>query len=555
MIRSLFATASILALAAMAPAPAYADAKGDGAASDSKGDGKAAHPDNAKTGYFLPESFEGSGGVDTASGQHIDYTSIVGTLVVHAQGYDDAPDKPIGMGAAGGDDKGDHAGSAEAAMSYTAYFKKDTRAELRPIIFFYNGGPGSSTVWLHMGALAPRRVLTLDNSHTPAAPYRVVNNEYTALDAADLVFIDAPGTGYGRIAGPDKEKAFWGVDPDAHAFAEFITTFLGKYGRWNSPKYIFGESYGTTRSAIVAQMLSDRYSVDLNGVILLSQVLNFDLSPDAPDYNPGNDLPYVLALPTYAATAYYHKKLPVQPTAKLPDFLAEVEHFATTEYAQALSKGTTLPSAERWAVIAKLNKYTGLPPAYLDRANLRVSGPMFEKAVADDTSTTVGRFDTRFTGPTIDPLSKEASYDPQDKAISSAYVTAFNDYARRELHVPADRVFRPVIDVERGWNFQHAQPDHEPLPVWPNVMPDLANAMITNPNLKVLLNAGYYDLATPYFAAVYEMQHLPIPQKMAGNISYSFYESGHMVYAHLPALKQLHDSVAGFVAKTDNIGD
>jgi len=515
---------------------------------------KTEKPDNLKPGFFKPEAFETSGSVD-AAGQHVDYRAIEGTLVVHAKGYDDAPEKTLGAGATGGpgDDKGADKGPApEAAMSYTAYLKKDVRPELRPIIFLYNGGPGSSTVWLHMGSIGPRRVLTLDDSHTPAAPYRLVNNEYSVLDSADIVFIDAPGTGYGRLAGPDKEKAFWGVDQDAHAFAEFITEFLGKYGRWNSPKYLFGESYGTTRSAVLANLLSSQYNVDLNGVMLLSQVLNFNDGPDGPETNPGDDLPYELALPTYAATAYYHKKLPIMPT-DLPKFLAEVEHFALSDYAAALNEGWALPAAQRWAVIAKLNKYTGLAPAYLDKANLRVSGPMFEKTLLEDTGTTVGRFDTRFSGPTMDRLEKEAEYDPQDVSISSAYVSAFNDYARSTLKVPQDKIFRPVVDAEGVWNFQHAQPGHDPSPQTTNVMPDLTMAMTTNPNLKVLLNAGYYDLATPYFAAVYEMRHLPIPPKLAANISFSFYESGHMVYAHLPALHQLHDSIDNFVAHTDNL--
>ncbi len=546
-IARLLTAASTLALLAAQPIARAADAPTPPAPP------AAEKPDNLKPGFFKPEAFETTGSVD-AAGTHVDYKAIVGTLVVHPRGYDDAPEKPLGMGpAAGGaeDKAGDKGATPEAAMSYVAYLKKDARPETRPIIFLFNGGPGSSTVWLHMGSIGPRRVLTLDDSHTPAAPYRLVNNEYSAMDAADLVFVDAPGTGYGRLAGPDKEKAFWGVDPDAHAFAEFITSFLGKYGRWNSPKYIFGESYGTTRAAVVANLLSTQYSVDLNGVMLLSQILSFDNSIDGADANPGNDLPYTLALPTYAATAFYHKKLPQMPK-DLPAFLAEVEHFALTDYAAALAKGWTLPAAERWAVIAKLNKYTGLPPAYLDRANLRVTGPMFEKMAQDDTGTTTGRFDSRFSGPTIDPLSKEADYDPQDVSISSAYVSAFNDYARTTLKVPADRVFLPVVDAEGVWNFSHAQPGRPATPGTPNVMPDLAVAMTTNPNLKVLLNAGYYDLATPYFAAVYEMRHLPIPARLSNNISFAFYESGHMVYAHLPALHQLHDTVAGFVQRTDN---
>ncbi len=229
----------------------------------------------------------------------------------------------------------------EASMSYVAYFRGDKEDAHRPITFLFNGGPGSSTVWLHMGAFGPKRVVTADDTHSPAAPYRMIDNEYSLLDVSDLVFIDAPGTGFGHLRGADKEKAFYGVDQDAHAFANFIVEFLSRHRRWNSPKYLFGESYGTTRAAALANILQSEKSLDLNGIILLSQILNFDDSADAPQFNPGIDLPYVLALPTYAATAWYHHKLPNQPAALEP-LLREVENFALTDYAQALAAGSTL---------------------------------------------------------------------------------------------------------------------------------------------------------------------------------------------------------------------
>src|SRR5215475_10177531 len=232
-------------------------------------------------------------------------------------------------------------------------------APARPLTFFYNGGPGSSTMWLHMGAFGPRRIVTATDVHTPAAPYSLVNNAYSLLDATDMVFIDAPGTGFSRIAGKDKEKAFYGVDPDAYAFSEFISQFLSKYSRWNSPKYIFGESYGTPRSAVVVNELEADRSVDLNGVILLSQILNFDLSPDRPTGNPGVDLPYQTVLPTYAATAWYHKKL-TGDHKDLEAFLTEVEQFAMGDYARALAAGSDLGSSERAAIAGKLHEYTGL---------------------------------------------------------------------------------------------------------------------------------------------------------------------------------------------------
>jgi carboxypeptidase C (cathepsin A) len=403
-----------------------------------------------------------------------------------------------------------------------------------------------------MGAFGPKRVLTLDDSHTPAAPYSIVNNDYSLLDATDLVFVDAPGTGFSRVAGKDREKAFYGVDADAEAFADFISQFLAKYGRWNSSKYLFGESYGTTRSGALINLLETGRYIDFNGVILLSQCLGYDNGADWPQLNPGIDLPYQLALPTYTATAWYHHKLP-EPRGELAPLLAEVEHFAMTEYAIALGAGSTLSSDERQAVVAKLHRYTGLPADYIEKSDLRVNAGQFEKTLEADSDTTTGRLDTRFSGPTLDPLSKEAEYDPQSAAIGSAYVSAFNDYVRKDLKFGENREYKPEIDVEKNWNFLHQPPGVPiPLPQAVNVMVDLAGAMKYNPDLKVMVNAGYFDLATPFFEGVYEMQHLPIPAKLQKNIEFKFYESGHMVYAHEASLKSLHGNVAAFIQSTQN---
>jgi carboxypeptidase C (cathepsin A) len=436
-------------------------------------------------------------------------------------------------------------------MSYVAYFRGDKEDSHRPITFLYNGGPGSSTVWLHMGAFGPKRVVTPDDKHVPAAPYRVIDNEYSLITASDLVFVDAPGTGFGHLRGADKEKAFYGVDQDAHAFAEFIVEFLSRHGRWNSPKYLFGESYGTTRSAVLVNVLQGEKSLDLNGVILLSQILNFDDSVDAPQFNPGVDLPYLVALPSYTATAWYHHKLS-NPPATLEPLLREVEGFALTDYAAALAAGATLAPERKAAIAAKLSTYTGLNVDYIERANLRVNGGEFEKTLLGSDVTT-GRLDTRFAGPTIDPMSKEADYDPQSAAISSAYVSAFNDYVRTTLKFGDKKTYKPEIDIEKIWDFQH-QPPGAPmkLPGATNVMPDLAVAMKQNPNLKVQLNGGYYDLATPYFAAVSELHQLPIQSALENNIDMHFYTSGHMVYAHEPDLKALHANVAAFIERTRN---
>jgi len=503
--------------------------------------------DAAESPRYLKDEKQTTSGSITIAGHAMAYQAEAGVLVVHVKDpTDDDPPPP----------KDERNGppppqAPEASMSYVAYFRGDKEDVHRPIMFLYNGGPGSSTVWLHMGAFGPKRVITADDTHSPAAPYKVVDNEYTLLNASDLVFIDAPGTGFGHLRGADKEKAFYGIDEDAHAFANFIIEFLSRHGRWNSPKFLFGESYGTTRSAALANILSNEKSMDLNGVVLLSQVLNFDDGVDAPQFNPGVDLPYALALPTYTATAWYHHKLATQPAAIEP-LLREVEAFALGEYLQALTAGSTLSPERKTAIAQKLHDYTGLPVDYIERANLRVNGGEFEKNLLGADITT-GRLDTRFAGPTIDPMSKEADYDPQSAAISSAYVSAFNDYVRSTLKFGDKKTYKPEIDVEKYWDFLH-QPPGAPfkIPGALNVMLDLSVAMKTNPNLKVQLNGGYYDLATPYFAAVYELHQLPIQPALQGNIDMHFYTSGHMVYAHEPDLKALHANVAQFIEKNKN---
>jgi carboxypeptidase C (cathepsin A) len=492
---------------------------------------------------FSPEQQSSSGAV-TVAGKRIDYEAVAGTIVVHLKDWDDVPQNA---------DPEAKEPPAEASMFYVAYFAKGERKGPRPVTFFYNGGPGSATVWLHLGAFGPKRIVTANDSHTPAAPYRLVNNDFSLLDATDMVFIDAPGTGFSRVSGKDHDKAFYGVDADAWAFADFITQFLSRHGRWNSPKYLFGESYGTTRSAVVANLLQNDFSVDLNGVILLSQILVFDTSADGPESNPGIDLPYQLALPTYAATAWYHHKLP-GPARTLPALLAEVENFAMHDYAEALQQGNEIPAERRNAVAQQLHQYTGLPVDYIEKANLRINGGMFEKNLQDERDLTTGRLDARFSGPTFDPLGKEAAYDPQSAAISSAYVSAFNDYARSELKISPERTFKPGIELWRTWNFLHQPPGAPlPLPQAANVLPDLAMAMKYNPDLKVLVTGGYYDLATPYYAARYEMRQLPVPANLRQNIEFRFYESGHMIYAHEPSGFKLHDDVADFIRRTDNL--
>jgi carboxypeptidase C (cathepsin A) len=490
-------------------------------------------------------------GAITVGGQHIAYNAVVGTLTVGSTDTQDAQlgddGKPLaGSQLAAAEPKEAKDASPTARMSYVAYFKKDARAEDRPVTFFYNGGPGSSTVWLHMGSLGPKHVVTSGDQHVPAAPYRLVDNAYSLLDVSDLVFVDMPGTGFGRLMGKDAEKAFWGVDEDANAFARFIARFITKFGRWNSPKFIFGESYGTTRSAVLSDILENTKSIDLNGVILLSQIFNFTSDIDAANANPGVDLPYELALPTFAATARYHKKATPQP-ADLEAFMKEVEDFAMGPYAHALAQGTDLSDEEKRSVAEKLHGYIGLPVNYLIKANLRVNGGEFEKMLLDEQDLTIGRLDTRYSGPHMDPLSQAADYDPQSSAISSAYVSLFNEYVRRDLKYGEGQTFLPqALFGGAEWDLKHKG---NPLNL--NVSGDLAEAMKTNPRLKVMVNGGYYDLATPFFAALYEEKHLPIPATLSKNIEYDWYESGHMVYVRDESLKQLHDRVAAFITRTE----
>ncbi|HEY6449029.1 MAG TPA: peptidase S10 [Acidobacteriaceae bacterium] len=521
-------------------------------AADKTTDKPAEKPAEKTTEQKPSQSVTTPGALD-AGGQHILYNAIAGTITIGATNAEDAqlgadgkplPDTALAATVAAAKDPND--APPTARMFYVAYFKQDANPNQRPITFLYNGGPGSSTVWLHMGSFGPKHVVTEMDTHLPAAPYKLADNPESLLDVTDLVFIDMPGTGFGRLTGKDAGKAFWGIDEDGHAFGRFIQRFLSQYNRWNSPKYIFGESYGTTRSAVLSNLLENEYNIDLNGVILLSQIFNFTTDIDGAHGNPGIDLSYELALPTYAATALYHHKLP-QDHPDLQAFLKEVEDFAMGPYAAALAKGTDLSDADKQAMAAKLHDYTGLPVDYLVRGDLRIAGGQFEKMLQDQSGMTTGRLDTRFSSPSMDPLAEYAEYDPQSAAIGSAYVSLFNQYVRNALKYGDGQTYLPEADFGgTEWDMKHNGSSMST-----NVSIDLAEAMTTNPRLKVLVNGGYYDLATPFYTAFYEDKHLPIADKLGSNIEYAWYESGHMVYVKDSCLKQLHDRVAQFITSTD----
>ncbi len=403
-----------------------------------------------------------------------------------------------------------------------------------------------------MGAFGPKRVVTADDTHSPAAPYRLVDNEYSLLDVSDLVFIDAPGTGFGHLRGADKEKAFYGVDQDAHAFANFIVEFLSRHGRWNSPKYLFGESYGTTRSAALANILQNEKSLDLNGVILLSQILNFDTSADEPQFNPGVDLPYALALPTYAATAWYHHKLPNQPAALEP-LLQRGREFRADRLSAGACGGLDVERRTQGGDCGQAARLHGLAGRlHRARQSARQRRRVREDADGQRRHHRPARHAIRRPDHRSDEqgggLRSAIGRDLLGLRVGVQRLRAHHAQIRRQQNLQAE-----MFDVEKVWDMLHQPPGSPSKVAGPvNVMPDLAVAMKQNPNLKVQLNGGYYDLATPYFAAVYELHQLPIQSALQGNIEMHFYTSGHMVYAHEPDLKALHANVAAFIEKTRN---
>lgn len=485
---------------------------------------------NATPQKAVKETKVESKGTVTVEGKTIDYKAVAGTILLK-----DKDEKPT------------------CSLFYTAYFKTGiSDLSQRPITFIYNGGPGSASIWLHMGAWGPQ-VVKLNDTTMVKAPYQTINNDYSLLDASDLVFIDAPSTGFSRLitkdeGGTGKPEDFYGTDGDARAFADFITQFVTDNARWNSPKYLFGESYGTFRNAAVVYQLVQHKGMNMNGVIMLSQLLSWNNMSDMVDMDPGMDLPFPLNLPTYAATAWYHHKLPNEP-AKLEPFLKEVEHFAMTDYSKALAEGSTISDAEFNSIATQLHNYTGLPLDLIKKANLRITGPVFAKNLLGDEDQITGRLDSRFTGYSIDPLGREPAYDPMDSYIQSAFVATGNNYLREVLHYGEGKDYRLSANVFGQWDFRHAAPGSR-MEMFGNVMPDLARAMILNPKMKVMLNMGYFDLGTPFYEGVYEMQHLRIPKTLQSNISYAYYHSGHMVYLQPDAHKELHDNVAAFIAKT-----
>jgi len=456
-------------------------------------------------------------------GKAIEYAATAGTLIVR-----DDEDKPI------------------ASIGYVAYTRRDGKAGgVRPVTFAFNGGPGSSSLWLHMGVLGPQRVVVSDPTPTPAAPYRRVDNEFSLLDVSDVVMIDPVGTGLSHAVCDHKDEEFWAVDPDIDSVSRFIAQYVSDNNRWTSPKYLLGESYGTTRAAAIVNYLRARRSLTFNGLVLVSVAT--DIEGIAAEL-PGNDRPYALYLPGYAAVAWYHHMVPSQPTSLEP-FLAEVRQYAMGPYTAALLKGDALSHEERDAVAQKMHDYIGLPVEYLKLARLRVSEVQFAHELLKARGLTVGRLDGRFIGPTSDPRAKETDYDPQSSAISAAFAAAFLDYYHGELRFGQGETYHTTnFGIGDKWKWTHRTEQGEQPIVNSGV--DLADTLIKDPNLRVLVLNGYYDLATPFSATEYVMMHLGVPPELGAHVQMKYYEAGHMMYVHPASLAKMKRDLDAFIDST-----
>ena len=464
----------------------------------------------------------------TINGQPIAYTVTTGTLILKEET----------------EKSGDDAGASEgekpkASLFFIAYTRDDVAdPAARAITFSFNGGPGSSSVWMHLGLLGPRRVLLDDDGFSLPPPYRLVDNDASLLDASDLVFIDPISTGFSRAVVGEKAKDYHGYTKDIESVGDFIRLYTTRYRRWLSPKYLIGESYGTTRAAGLSEYLQERHGLWLNGIMLISSILNFQTA----DFNPGNDLPPLLFLPTYAATAWYHRRLPAELQAlPLNELLAQVETLALDEYAAALLHGAALPAPQRNAIAHQLARFTGLSQDYVERSDLRIDIFRFTKELLRREQRTVGRLDSRYTGIDRDAVGEHAESDPSYSAILGAYTACFNDYVRSDLGYESDLPYEILKGLYQNWSYKEFENQYV------NVAEKLRSAISNNPHLRVHVANGYYDLATPYFATRYTFNHLGLDKSLHANISMSYYEAGHMMYVQLASLHALKAELAGFL--------
>jgi carboxypeptidase C (cathepsin A) len=458
------------------------------------------------------------GSVTTSSGKRIDYTVTPGTLIIR-----DTDGAPI------------------ASVFYVSYVADAPKGSApRPVTFTFNGGPGSSSMWLHLGSIGPVHVDTETAQTGKPAPYVIRENPKTMLDKTDIVFIDAIGTGLSRPVGKGKGADFWGVDQDIDAYAKAIQRYLAINDRWDSPKFLFGESYGTLRAAGLAYTLQSQ-GVQLNGVVLLSSILNYGIR------QPGYDQSFVTFLPSYAATAWYHNKVANRPAAITP-FIAEVREWARGPYQAALAKGDDLPEADRQAIAQQMSAYTGLSTKFILDADLRVDLSRFRKELLRDNRQTVGRLDSRFTGWDVDAAGEQPEYDASDTAISGPYIGAINKYLFGTLGYKTKLSYRPNFysGIAGSWDQKHRVGNRNMALAVTSI--DLGKAMRENPHLKVISLNGYYDMATPFFGAEYDLKHMQLDPSLRKNLTFAYYESGHMVYIRPEAMAQMKIDLDGFYA-------
>jgi carboxypeptidase C (cathepsin A) len=455
-------------------------------------------------------------------GKSLKYTATAGTLLIR-----DEEDKPYG------------------SMFYVAYTLDGADVGTRPVSFLYNGGPGSATLWLHMGSFSPVRIETDSPNPTAGPPFNLIPNQYSLLDKTDLVFVDAPLTGYSRAAGKGQAKDFTGVDPDLKAFDRFIARYITMNQRWNSPKFLIGESYGTTRSAGLSDLLAND-GIQLNGIVLISSILNYAIR------SPGYDMIYIGNVPSYAAAAWYFNKVQNKPP-DIATWVQQARDFASGAYAQALFLGDKLPAGQLDSVAKEMSRLTGLSEQYIKEANLRVSPTRFRKEVMRGDRRTLGRYDMRFEGVDVDAAGENPSYDASDTGIAGAFVAAVHDYLERELKFETTDTYRPSAGSIGQWEWKHKPPSGGPGPggeqLSPYVAGDLAAAMRKNPHLKVFSANGYFDLATPFFLTEYDLDHMALEPDLRGNVQFGYYPSGHMIYLNVDALKQLTADLGGFIDK------
>ncbi len=465
-------------------------------------------------------------------GEQISYVVMAGTIVLKEEQE--------------GEEKKSEGEKPKASIFFVAYTKEQpdggdgaAKGYARPITFSFNGGPGSSSVWLHLGLLGPRRVQVTDaDNHPLSPPYKLDDNLHSLLDVTDLVFIDPVSTGYSRAVEGEKASQFHDFKKDIEAVGEFIRLYTTRFKRWSSPKFLIGESYGTTRAAGLSGYLQDRHGMYFNGIMLVSTILNFQTAR----FVPGNDLPFVLFLPTYAATAWYHRKLSEDLQANLLMTLAEVEAFAMSSYTLAMMKGDSLSGSEREEIAERLVRYTGLSRQYIEQTNLRINIYRFVKELLRDQRRTVGRLDSRFTGIDRDAAGEAYEYDPSYALIQGAYTATLNDYVRAELGFESDLPYEILTSRVRPWRFDEHQNEYV------NVAETLRAAMSKNPSLKVFVANGYYDLATPYLATRYTFDHMELDASLRNNLTMKHYEAGHMMYIHEESLAALKQDLAAFIA-------